>query len=119
VRKLVGATRPETYGELAELIDAYRKQQGIRDYRDAAERWYTEVYRPLWQQVRRLRLTRSFPGERSADVIARLGAWRKEQARTDGPGPEWDKALDHFRAQLARAERKQARLLHLRPSPTS
>jgi hypothetical protein len=112
----VGATRPETYGELAGLIDAYRKQQGIRDYRDAAQRWYTEVYRPLWQQVRRLRLARSFPGERSADVIARLGAWRKEQARTDGSPPDWDKALEHFRAQLAPAGRQQARRLHL-PRP--
>jgi nucleotide-binding universal stress UspA family protein len=111
----VGATRPETYGELAEQIHAYRQQQGLKDYRDAAQGWYGDVYRPLWQKVRRLRLARSFPGERSADVIARLGAWRKEHAGADGSLPDWDEVLDRFRARLATAK-KRAHLIHL-PRP--
>ena len=109
----IGAARPETYGELAGLIEAYQDQHGIRDYREAAQRWYTEVYRPLWQRVRRLRLARSFPGERSADVIARLGAWRKEHAHTDGSLPEWDEALEHFRAHRASPGQQRARRLRL------
>ena len=40
--------------------------------RDAAQRWQWQVYRPLWQKIREQRLTRYFPGDRSADFIARL-----------------------------------------------
>jgi hypothetical protein len=64
------------------------------------------VYRPLWQRVRQQRLTRYFPGDRSADFIARLGAWWAEQHAEDWEGAEpepfrWEEALDRFAAWLA------------------
>jgi len=83
------------------MIDAYRREHDIADYRQAAQRWYYEVYRPLWQRVRQQRLTHYFPGDRSADFIARLGTWRAEAA--DGRPPlAWDEALDRFVATLAK-----------------
>jgi gluconate 2-dehydrogenase gamma chain len=60
-------------------------------------------------------LARSFPGERSADVIARLGAWRRAHAGADGSLPDWDEVLDRFRARLATAK-KRAHLIDL-PRP--
>jgi nucleotide-binding universal stress UspA family protein len=92
----VGAARPESYAQLTALIDAYRSEHAIPDYRQAAQRWYHEVYHPLWQRVRQRRLTRYFPGDRSADVIARLGTWRAETAVEGSPPADWDQALDRF-----------------------
>ena len=87
------------------MIEVYRQEQEIPDYRDAARRWYGQVYRPLWQRVRERRLTRYFPGDRSADFVARLGAWRAEQldegGTEDGAAAlSWDEALDQFVATL-------------------
>jgi nucleotide-binding universal stress UspA family protein len=97
----VGAARPESYAQLAALIDAYRGERGIADYRQAAQRWYHEVYRPLWRRVRQRRLTHYFPGDRSADFIARLGTWRAAAAAHGGSPLDWDEALDRFVATLA------------------
>ena len=51
------------------------------------------------------RLTRYFPGDRSADFVARLGAWRAEMLENDptagtAPALTWDEALDQFVATL-------------------
>lgn len=94
----IGARRPESYPELAALVTAFRDEHGIGDFREAAQRWYGEVYRPLWQRVRQLRLTRYFPGERSADLIARLGTWRA--GRPDAAAVDWDQALKQFQEEL-------------------
>lgn len=116
----VGATHPESYRRLAAMIQAYRDEHGIADYRDAAQRWYGEVYRPLWQRVRERRLTRYFPGDRSADFVARVGAWRAEAIASGAPPMSWEEALDQFVATLA-AERGPARRTtrteRVRPSP--
>ncbi len=95
----IGARRPESYPDLAALIAAFRAEHGIADFRAAAQQWYGQVFRPLWQRVRQLRLTRYFPGERSADVIARLGTWRA--SRPDGLAMEWSEALTRFQEELA------------------
>ncbi len=95
----IGAAHPESYRQLGALIDAYRAEHGIADYRDAAQRWNREVYRPLWHRVRERRLTRYFPGDRSADFIARVAAWRAEAA-AGTPPLDWDEALDRFVASL-------------------
>jgi nucleotide-binding universal stress UspA family protein len=92
----VGAAHPESYGRLGAMIEAYRREHDMPDYRDAAQRWYGQVYRPLWHRVRERRLTRHFPGDRSADFIARLGAWRAEEAEHGTPPSSWDEALDQF-----------------------
>ena len=64
-------------------------------------RWYGQVFRPLWHRIRERRMTRYFPGDRSADFVARLGAWRaeiQEDNTTAGTAPalSWDAALDQF-----------------------
>ncbi len=92
----VGAVRPETYEALASEIAAYRAALGDVDYRDAARRWEARVFRPLWKRVRAARLSQYFPGERSADIIARIASWRREQARQDCGHLDWDEAFDGF-----------------------
>jgi nucleotide-binding universal stress UspA family protein len=104
----IGASHPESYGRLASMIEAYRDEHGIPDFREAARRWYSAVYRPLWHRVREKRLTRYVPGDRSADFIARLAAWRAEQAEEGTTFASWDETLDRFVTMLA-AERAAAR----------
>jgi nucleotide-binding universal stress UspA family protein len=104
----IGAARAESYRRLAEMVEEYRGEHGIGSYRDAAQRWYGEVYRALWQRVRRRRrLIRYFPGDRTADFIARVGAWRAETMADGGTVLTWDEALDGFVATVA-AERRAA-----------
>lgn len=97
----IGAIHPESYRQLTEMIEAYRAEHDIPDFHDAAQRWYGAVYRPLWQQIREQRLTRYFPGDRSADFVARIGAWRSEMLENGAPAVSWDAALDGFAATLA------------------
>ena len=110
----VGATRTGTYPRLLEMIEevaeAERRRQG-RDgdapaaagggedesFRDAARRWYFDFFRPLAAEVRKRRLGRAFPGERTADILVRLRAFRSEEARL-GHEVSWERALEHFAA---------------------
>jgi nucleotide-binding universal stress UspA family protein len=88
----VGAARPESYRMLLEAIEHYRAEQGLNDLAHAARRWFVDVFRPLWQTIRARELTAMFPGDRSADVIARLAVWRANEA----PDLDWSAALDRF-----------------------
>jgi nucleotide-binding universal stress UspA family protein len=89
----VGATRADTYVTLLDEIEHFREQEGMPELQHAARRWFIDVYRPLWEKVRERQLSAAyFPGERSADVIARLAAWRRVQA----PHLEWAQALERF-----------------------
>jgi nucleotide-binding universal stress UspA family protein len=88
----VGATRADSYATLLEAIQRYRDEQGLEDLQLAARRWYAEVYRPLWEGVRARQLMAAFPSERSADLIARLVAWRTAEA----PDLDWSAALERF-----------------------
>jgi nucleotide-binding universal stress UspA family protein len=92
----VGATRPATYATLAAAIDAYGAELGIDDVAEAARRWYAEVFRPLRRQVRSLALAHRFPGERPADLIARLAEWRNAEVARTGLVPTWADALERF-----------------------
>src|SRR5581483_5937211 len=91
----------ESYRRLGQMIEAYRAEHGIANYRDAAQRWDGQVFRPLWQRIRKERLTRYFPGDRSADFVARLGAWWAESSPDGASPPDWNEALDQFVATLA------------------
>ena len=97
----IGAIHPESYQHLGEMIEAYRAEHDISDYHDAAQRWYGSVYRPLWQRIREQRLTRYFPGDRSADFVARIWEWRNEMLEHGAPSVGWEAALDGFAATLA------------------
>ncbi len=88
----VGASRPDTYAVLLEAIERFRHEQGLDDIQLAARRWYRDVFRPLWESIRARQLSAAFPGDRSADLIARLFLWRQREV------PELDPlaALDQF-----------------------
>jgi nucleotide-binding universal stress UspA family protein len=88
----VGAARPETYGILLDAIERYRDEQGLRDLELAARRWFADVFRPLWETIRARQIIAAFPGDRSADLIARLAIWRQAEA----PDLDWLTALDRF-----------------------
>jgi hypothetical protein len=88
----VGATHPATYAVLLESIEHFRAEQHLDDLQRAASRWFMEVYRPLWETVRARQLTAAFPGDRTADLIARLAVWRE----THAPELDWQSALDRF-----------------------
>jgi hypothetical protein len=105
----IGARHPDSYRELAGMIEAYQAEHDISDYRTAARRWYGEVYRPLWQKVRERRLTRYFPGDRSADFVARVGAWRAAQMEGGAAPLPWDEALDRFVETLVKERRATPR----------
>ena len=88
----VGAARPESYGILLDAIERYRDEQGLDDLQQAARRWFAEIFRPLWQTIRARQLIAAFPGDRTADLIARLAVWREAEA----PDLDWLAVLDTF-----------------------
>src|SRR5260370_25646370 len=88
----VGAAHPESYRVLLDTIERYQQEQGLDDIERAARRWFAEVFRPLWQTIRARQLTAAFPGDRSADIIARLTVWRAAQV----PELDWQQALEKF-----------------------
>lgn len=96
----IGATRATTYTRLEALIDAYREEQGLSDRAQAARRWYPLVFLPLRRRIRELRLMRRFPGERPADVIARIDEWRRRQEERTGERWSLADALERFAANL-------------------
>lgn len=103
----IGLARPGSYARLEELIHEFAEQHkelgaksgGLADLRDAARRWYAEVFRPLQLRVRARRLTQHFPGERTADVVLRLSDHRRLEAqRLSRPIADltWEEALTSF-----------------------
>jgi nucleotide-binding universal stress UspA family protein len=88
----VGAARPDSYKILLDAIERYASEQGFDELPRAAVRWYDDVFHPLWQTIRARELTAAFPGDRSADLIARLTVWRAAEA----PELDWLDALDRF-----------------------
>jgi nucleotide-binding universal stress UspA family protein len=88
----IGAARPASYRSLLDAIEHYRKEQGLDELPPAARRWFGEIFRPLWQLIRARQLTAAFPGDRSADLIARLAVWRAAEA----PELDWLEAWEKF-----------------------
>lgn len=95
----IGATAPDHYPRLEDMIRAYAAEQGIDDLHDAARRWEIEVYRPVARKIRAWRMTQAFPGERTADVFVRVAAYRDEVARDEGRTVGWDEALREVQRQ--------------------
>jgi nucleotide-binding universal stress UspA family protein len=88
----VGATLPESYVILRDSIERFRVEQGLNEMPRAASRWYLQIFRPMWQAIRARQLSSYFPGERTADLFARLTAWKQVEA----PDLDWPSALDAF-----------------------
>jgi hypothetical protein len=92
----VGAARPESYRVLATEVGSFAAEMQPRDPL-AAVRWHASVYHPLWQRVREQQLTHYYPGERGADIVARLIRWRaaRPELLTD-----WSAAFEAYAAEL-------------------
>lgn len=89
----IGAVLPGQYPHLEDMIRAYAQEHGFDDLREAAQRWETEVYRPVARQIRALHLTQRFPGERTADVFSRVARLRDGEATADGQRMSWEDAI--------------------------
>ena len=96
----IGAALPATYDALEGLIDEWAGRDGAGDRRRAAERWESAVYRPLAKQIRESQLGRHFPGERTADIVARLAGHRGAGGPGHGRDADWDAALRAVAAAL-------------------
>jgi len=97
----VEAARPDTYERLRQVVGEYVAATGAADRRDGARRWYSQVYRPIVRRIRQLGLVRRFPGDRSADIFARLADSRAAQAKQRAEPVDWSDALDRFAAEHA------------------
>jgi nucleotide-binding universal stress UspA family protein len=91
----VEAEHSDTYGRLLEIVEAYGTERGVTDRREGARLWYGEVWRPLSRRIRQLGLARRFPGDRSADILVRVAAFR-DAARAEGRELDWAEALEEF-----------------------
>ncbi len=67
----ITGARPETYTTLLQAIQTYAAREAMTELPLAARRWERTVFRPLWQAVREQDLAAAFPGDLSADVVAR------------------------------------------------
>src|SRR5262245_32031274 len=87
----VEAARP---GSLPRIEAAIRRSAAGGELGLAARRWYARTYRPIVRRIRQLGLAALFPGERSADLVARLADIREATRGADGRRLSWEEALD-------------------------
>jgi len=97
----IGAARPGNYARLEETIHELADERGIKDLREAARRWYADVFRPLQVQIRAHRLAEHFPGERTADVLLRVADHRRIESQRQGRQLTWEEALATFKPDSA------------------
>jgi hypothetical protein len=100
----LGATRADSYGSLTGAIVAIAREEHISNLRYAANRWENRIYRPLWSAIRAREASARFPGERTADIVARVVRLHEQDGLT------WEDALDA----VAPAQRLDARSSTLR-----
>jgi nucleotide-binding universal stress UspA family protein len=93
--KDIEAVRSGTYPLLGQLIADYARGLGLSDLPSAAVKWQSEVFGPLWQRSHDPNVRRLFPGDRGADIIARLATWR---AAVGNQSPDWPATFDQFLA---------------------
>jgi nucleotide-binding universal stress UspA family protein len=89
----IGAGMPSHYPEIERLVREFAEERCLEDLRDAARRWESEVYRPAARHIHGARLTRHFPGERTADVFVRVMAYRRAHPKPNGELLGWDEAI--------------------------
>ena len=86
----LGATRAQSYVTLGQAIEQFATEEQIDDLVYAARRWERVVYRPLWAEVRARELSTLFPGDRTADTIARIAEVHLRS------GAEWHAAVEQL-----------------------
>lgn len=106
----IGVARPGHYARLRTMIERFAREQGIEDLKDAAARWYAQVYLPMAARLRAARLVHSFPGERSADLVVHVEDLREEEEARRGRPVSWEEALE----QMVRRYRNSKRHARLR-----
>jgi hypothetical protein len=84
----LGATRPESYATLRRAIQQFACEQGLDDLQRAARRFERVVYRPLWATIRSREVSAAYPGDRTADTVARVADVRLRS------GLDWPEALE-------------------------
>ncbi|HLZ28109.1 MAG TPA: universal stress protein [Chloroflexota bacterium] len=84
----LGAARAESYPILQRTIERFGRDERLPELRHAARRWEGQVYRPLWAAIRARQLSAAFPGDRTADSVARVAELREQC------GLDWEQALD-------------------------
>jgi hypothetical protein len=86
----LGATRRQSYTILQQAIEQFARDQELDELPLAARRWESLVYRPLWAEIRDLDLSAAYPGDRTADTIARIADVHLRS------GLDWQEALEEL-----------------------
>jgi nucleotide-binding universal stress UspA family protein len=98
----IGAARPDSYERLLGLIRAWAaRHMADVSLAEAAERWYSKIFRPQAKRIRALRLNRYFVGERTADIFVRLADYRRAEGKLRGSKLSWDEAVRSFSGQIS------------------
>jgi hypothetical protein len=105
----VGTARPGHFARLEAMVRQFAHDHGIADLKEAAARWYTQVYLPMAGRLRSVRLANSFPGERTADLVVHVEDLRGEEEARQGRPISWEEALE-LMVQRYRSSRRHARL---------
>jgi nucleotide-binding universal stress UspA family protein len=84
----LGVARVESYPILLRTIEQFARDEELTLLRHAAQRWEARVYRPLWTAIRAREVSAKFPGDRTADFVARVTELREQS------GLDWHQALD-------------------------
>jgi nucleotide-binding universal stress UspA family protein len=99
VTRIVAAHQPDTWTRLGEMVQRFAAEAGLPDCRQASQRWYAQVYRPVLAHVRSHSLLRRFPGAQPADLVAMVDAFRECQQRHLGRELAWEEAVHLFAEQ--------------------
>ena len=92
----IEANRAESYQTLLHEILSFVERNQPIDRREGARRWYNQTFRPLARRIRQLALAGVFPGDRSADIIARLASFRANETHEADEGDDWFLSLERF-----------------------
>ena len=103
----LGATRPGHYPRLQHLIEEFAAAEGLSDLKEAAARWDTHIYRPVAARLRAARLTRLFPGERTADLVVHLADLRDAEERRQGRPVSREEALGRMLSRYRGVHRRK------------
>jgi nucleotide-binding universal stress UspA family protein len=101
--RIIAAHAPDTWARLGEMVERFTAEAGLPDRRQAAQRWYARVYRPLAALVRQRGLRRRFPGAHSSDLVAMIDRFRECKRRQHGQDLGWKEAADLFARRQAQA----------------
>jgi hypothetical protein len=106
--RLGAAHRPETYPRLAGMVRRFAVASGLSDARQAARRWYTQVYRPLVEEFRARDLPRRFPGAHVADIVAMVDVFRESVEAKERRALAWTEVVERFVDCRAKAASRSA-----------